>query len=109
MLFFELLQVALGNRDELSRVPTRKEWINLYQQSEKQSILGIMLEGLERLPEEQRPSQDILLQWIGCVQIIEQDTIKNTKASEEAIIRRKLYFNHCFHYGCISGGCLKDC
>lgn len=85
MLFFELLQIALGNRDILSRIPTRKEWINLYQQSEKQSILGIMLEGLERLPEEQRPSQDILLQWIGCVQIIEQDTIKITKASEEAV------------------------
>jgi hypothetical protein len=85
MFFFELLQIALGNRDKLSHIPTRKEWIALYQESEKQSILGIMLDGLERLPEELRPPQDILLQWIGCVHIIEQNTIKISKASVEAV------------------------
>lgn len=84
-LFFELLQIALGNRDKLSRVPTRKEWTSLYQESEKQSILGIMFDGLERLPDEQRPPQDILLQWIGFVQMIEQNTIAMAKASVEAV------------------------
>lgn len=85
MLFFELLQIALGNRDNLTNVPNREEWMALYQKSEKQSILGIMLDGLERLPDEQRPPKDILLQWIGFVQVIEQNTIKITKASEEAV------------------------
>ena len=51
ILFFELLQIALGNRDKLSRVPKSKEWMALYQESEKQSVLGIMLDGLEQLPE----------------------------------------------------------
>ena len=86
MLFFELLQIALGNRDGLSRAPTRKEWMALYQESEKQSILGIMLDGIERLPDEQRPPKDILLQWIGFVQMIEQNTVKISKASEAAVI-----------------------
>lgn len=85
MLLFELLQIALGNRDILPRIPTRKEWIDLYQQSEKQSILGVILDGLERLPAKQRPPQDILLQWIGVVQMIELNTIKIIKASEEAV------------------------
>ena len=85
MLLFELLQIALGNRDRLSRFPTRKEWLDLYQESEKQSILGIMLDALERLPNEQRPPQDLLLQWIGYVQVIEQNTIKITKASDVAV------------------------
>ena len=85
MLFFELLQVALGNRNRLSRVPTKKEWMALYQESEKQSILGIMLDGLERLPEEQRPPRIDLLQWIGLVQAIEQNTIAMAKASSEAV------------------------
>ena len=85
MLLFELLQIALGNRVKLSRVPTKEEWMAIYQESEKQSILGVMRDGLERIPEEQRPSQDILLQWIGCVQMIELNTIKITKASEEAV------------------------
>jgi len=85
MLFFELLQVALGNRDELSRVPTRKEWKDLYQESEKQSILGVMLDGLERLSEEQRPPRIDLLQWIGLVQAIEQNAIAMAKASSKAV------------------------
>lgn len=45
----------------------------------------MMLDGLERLPDEQRAQQDILLQWIGFTQIIEQNTIKITNASEEAV------------------------
>lgn len=85
MLFFELLQIALGTRDNLSRVPNRIEWMALYQESEKQSILGIMLDGLERLPDEQRPPKDVLLQWIGFVQVIEQNTIAMAKASSEAV------------------------
>lgn len=85
MLFFELLKIALGTRDKLSRVPNRKEWMALYQESEKQSILGIMLDGLEQLPDEQRPPKDVLLQWIGFVQVIEQNTIKIINASAEAV------------------------
>ncbi len=85
MLFFELLQLALGNRDRLSRVPSKKEWVALFEESEKQSIVGIMLDGLERLPEEQLPSQELLLQWIGVDQVTEQNTIKLKKAGEETV------------------------
>lgn len=72
MLFFELIQVALGNRERLSCMPTSEEWLGLYDESERQAVTGIILHGLERLPAEQRPPQDILLQWIGVGQIIEQ-------------------------------------
>ena len=72
MLFFELLQIALGNRIRLSRVPTPEDWIGVYDESERQAVTGILLQGIERLPAEQRPSQEILLQWIGVGQMIEQ-------------------------------------
>lgn len=72
MLFFELLQVSLGNRGRLTSTPTSEEWENLYDESERQAVTGILLHGIERLPAEQRPSQDILLQWIGVGQMIEQ-------------------------------------
>ena len=71
-MFFELLQVALGNRECLSRIPSDKEWVDLYDESERQAVTGILLQGIEQLPAEQRPLQDILLQWIGVGQIIEQ-------------------------------------
>ncbi len=72
MLLFELLQVALGNRERLSYAPSDKEWSDLYDESERQAVTGILLQGIELLPVEQRPSQDILLQWIGVGQMIEQ-------------------------------------
>lgn len=72
MSFFELLQVALGNRERLTSTPTSEEWETLYDESERQAVTGILLHGIERLPAEQRPSQDILLQWIGVGQMIEQ-------------------------------------
>lgn len=72
LLFFELLQVALGNRKSLSRVPSDEEWMDFYDESERQAVTGILFHGIERLPAEQRPSQLFLLQWIGVAQLIEQ-------------------------------------
>lgn len=71
-LFFELLQVSLGNRNRLSRAPSEKEWEEIYDESGRQAVTGILLHGIDRLPAEQRPSQAVLLQWIGEGQIIEQ-------------------------------------
>lgn len=53
--FFELLQVAIGNRDSLSGVPTAEEWDQLYEVAKKQTMVGIAFKGIERIPEEQLP------------------------------------------------------
>ena len=72
MLFFELIQVALCNRDRLSTTPSVEEWMEIYAESKRQAVTGIVLHGIDRLPAEQRPPQPILLQWIGVGQLIEQ-------------------------------------
>lgn len=69
-LFFELIQIALGNRDKLTRVPSSEEWNVLYEIARMQAIDGILQYGLERLPAEQRPYLDLLLEWIGAAQVI---------------------------------------
>ena len=69
-LVIELLQVSLGNREQLSRTPSDAEWICLFQVAQKQAIVGVLLGGLERLPKEQLPSQNILLQWVGLAQMV---------------------------------------
>lgn len=71
-MFFELLQVALGNREGLSRTPTAEEWEEIHEESGRQAVAGILLNGIEGLPVEQRPPQALLLQWIGVGQMIEQ-------------------------------------
>ena len=69
--FFELLQVAIGTRSMLSGIPTVNEWGLLFNEAQKQAVVGILIDGIERLPEAQRPPQVILLQWIGTVQMVE--------------------------------------
>ena len=65
MFFFELIQLAIGNRRNLSRIHTEEEWREIYQEAEKQALVGLLLSGIEELSEEQRPPQEFLLQWIG--------------------------------------------
>ena len=70
-LILELLQVALGNRDSLFRAPSAAEWEFLFNASQLQAVAGLCVDGIERLPDSQRPPFDILMQWIGLCQIIE--------------------------------------
>ena len=63
MLFFELLQIAIGNRSQLSHTPTAEEWRELYTLAQKQAMVGIAFRGVELLPVEQRPPRKLWMQW----------------------------------------------
>lgn len=90
-LFFGLLQVALGNKELLPIIPLPKEWISIYEESERQAITGVMLGGIEKLPKEQRPPTQLLLQWIGAGQVIERQGHLVNKAVAEL---QRLHDNH---------------
>lgn len=100
-LFFELIQISVGTRDKLSRDPNDKEWIALYNYSEKQSIVEVMLDSLDRLPVEARPPKEVLLQWIGMTQMIEQNTKRIKEASEESV---RFFQNNGFACSLLRGG-----
>lgn len=67
MLFFELLQVAVGNRVALTTNPTTAEWKEMFSLSKKQALMGIVFLGIEQLPKEQRPPKDLLMLWYTSV------------------------------------------
>lgn len=71
-LFFELLQVAVGTRERLSCCPDAAEWNRIQDLAVKQTLVGVLMDGLDRLPAEQRPPKSFLLKWIGLTQYIEQ-------------------------------------
>ena len=54
-LFFELIQVAIGQRQRLSTTPTAPQWMELFALSAKHTLVGIAYSGIERLPKGQRP------------------------------------------------------
>ena len=48
-LFYELIRVAIGTQESLSRLPLAREWGELYKMAQKQSLLGVCFAGLQRL------------------------------------------------------------
>ena len=76
-LLLELVQVSIGARECLSHNPSSKEWDELFRMAQVQTIVGILVDGLERLPAIQRPPSNILLEWIGVAQIIESQYRKH--------------------------------
>ena len=62
-LFFELLQVSLGNKLELSLNPSEREWRELFLYAKKHALVGVSFMAIKRLPKEQRPPKSLLMQW----------------------------------------------
>lgn len=82
-LFVELLLVSLAHRDRLSREPTSKEWEKLFEESERQAVSGIAFEGVQKLPDTQRPPQMLLFEWIGLSEQIRQQNLVVDKQTRE--------------------------
>ena len=57
----------------MSRVPSAREWERLYDETDRQAVIGVLLDGLERLPAEQLTPAPVKLQWIGMVQMMEAE------------------------------------
>lgn len=63
----ELLRASIGHSKRLTHRLSDEEWVSLYELATKQCVNGIVIDGIEQLPEDQRPPKELLLQWIGNV------------------------------------------
>lgn len=72
-LFFELIQVAIGCQNCLSRTPNEAEWGELYSLAKKQSLVGVCFAGVQRLvTQQQKPPEMLYLTWMGMAAKIQQ-------------------------------------
>lgn len=77
-LFFELIRVAMGNADKLSRMPNAKEWTQLYNMAKKQSLIGVCFAGVQTLmtatdaTDSIGISEKLYLTWLGTTAKIQQ-------------------------------------
>lgn len=76
-LFFELVRVALGTQDMLTRTPSAKEWKALYDMAKKQSLIGVCFAGLQRLCDSEKEdycgmNEMLYLTWMGMAAKIQQ-------------------------------------
>lgn len=109
-LFFELLQVAIGNRDTLSVVPTKGQWTEIFALSKKHALAAVAFAGVNRLKEACSESNGFggsigidemtYLKWLGLTAKIAQ---KN-KALSDACTSLCKDLAHDGLYACILKG-----
>lgn len=106
--FFELLQVAVGNRDSLSGVPTEEEWEEIYEVAKKQTLVGIAFKGVERLPQGQLPPKKRIRQWFMKADKIRKRNEKmNIDCAKTCYVLRKMGFHSCIIKGQANMRCLS--
>ena len=64
-IFFQLIQVSIGKRAKLDITPSPEEWEQLFDIANKQSLAGVCFAGLKKLPAEQSPGEDLVMDWMG--------------------------------------------
>ena len=80
-ILLELVRLGIGHRGNITS--NQIDWQKIYDLAIQQGLLGVVIDGIERLPNNQRPPQELLLEWIGEVlQSYEYryDAYKNTIA-----------------------------
>ena len=76
LLFYELIQVALGNEDKLSRNPSEREWNVLYAISQKQAVSALAFLSLDKLNSVgQSIPKSLLYEWIGAAEMIRRQNL----------------------------------
>lgn len=76
--FYTILQSAIGKTVQLSHTLSEKEWNEIFGLAKKQALVGIMFEGVERLPQEQWPPRNVVLQWAMMVESIKRRNRQTT-------------------------------
>lgn len=86
-LFFELVRVAVGHQDSLSRVPSKEEWGTLYGMAVKQALAGVCFWGVQQLPKEMMPPKEVMLRWLALTESVrKRNLLLNVRA--EALTER---------------------
>lgn len=97
--FFELIQIAIGNKSGFDKAPTDVEWAKLFELACKQSLASVALEGVNRITETdstQKPPMRVLYEWIAIQQqTIAENKLQNQRTKELCELFKKAGFLSC--------------
>ena len=76
-IFFQLIRLGLGISDEAVVIPM-EVWKGLYKEAERQSMLGVVFEGVNRNVNlgGTKPPTALVLKWMGISQVIKRKNVK---------------------------------
>lgn len=89
-LFFQLLQISLSVKDSLSYIPSTREWLQLFKQSHRQTLVGIVFYGVQRLYKEQPETcanlpNELRMKWLGMAATIQMRNEKMDLSTKKAL------------------------
>jgi hypothetical protein len=86
MNFFELLRLSIGTAECVADGNT--DWEAMYEMAKKQSLIGVMLQGIAKLPKAQMPEKRLLLKWYAQSGVIKS---KNETVNSVAVKVTRLF------------------
>jgi len=101
-----LVLVRMGLEHVSGALPDNRVWSAIHALANQQGLSAIVMDGIERLPKNQRPPQVILLNWIGeTLQSESQNAVQKRAAGEMADV---FYNNHIRTY-VLKGEVIAEC
>ena len=100
-IFFEFLRFCIGLESEIPSSLKEADWKELYRIAQKQCLVGILFDGIQKLPPaEVGMSKDLLLQWMMQCQMLEKANVRlNDAAIQVSEWFRKKGFRTCILKG----------
>ena len=76
-IFFDFLRFCIGSAKEIPDSLKEADWKELYRIAQKQSLVGILFDGIQKLPPaEVGMSKELLLQWMMQCQMLEKVNVR---------------------------------
>ena len=81
-IFFDFLRFCIGSESEIPSSLKEADWKELYRIAQKQCLVGILFDGIQKLPPaEVGMSKDLLLQWMLQCQMLEKANVRQNDAA----------------------------
>lgn len=77
---FEFVRFALNDKATVFESSDELDWEVLYEFAKKQTIVGVMFAGVEKLAKEQRPPKQILMNWYMLVEHVKKRNVRLNEA-----------------------------
>ena len=100
-IFFEFLRFCIGSAKEIPGSLKEVDWKELYAIAKKQCLVGVLFDGIKKLPAEHvGMKKELLLQWMAESQILEKANVRlNDAAIHVSEWFRKKGFRTCILKG----------
>ena len=99
-IFFDFLRFCIGSTLEIPSSLKEADWNELFAIAQKQCLLGVLFDGIERLPADSGISKELLYKWMGQCRMLEKVNAQlNDAAVNVAEWFRKKGFRTCLLKG----------